>query len=164
MAMVKRLARHPNFTVWGTIMILATFSFIFIPSPAVQAHTICKTDIFGTKYDCRRHRHYRKARSRRKSGTRVYGYTKRNKLKCLGTVRAVGSQWVGAEGAKTSAIKAWREVVRFDSGEKFSDWANAKDVTQGCSQSSIGEVIGKVLYRCEVTAKPCKMSLTGDGR
>jgi hypothetical protein len=114
-----------------------------------------------TKYDCRRHRHKRRVRSRK---TRVYGYTKRNTLKCLGTVRAVGSQWVGADGAKNSAIKAWREVVRFDNGEKFSDWANAKDVTQGCSQSSIGEVIGKVLYRCEVSAKPCKMSLTGDGR
>jgi len=161
MAMVKRIARYPKFALWGTITILAAASFIGLPSPAAQAHTTCKTDVFGMKYDCRRHRHKRRVRSRK---TRVYGYTKRNTLKCLGTVRAVGSQWVGADGAKNSAIKAWREVVRFDNGEKFSDWANAKDVTQGCSQSSIGEVIGKVLYRCEVSAKPCKMSLTGDGR
>ena len=162
--MINQIARHPNFTVWGTIVFLAAASFIGMPSSAAQAHTICKTDIFGNKYDCRRQRHYRKARSSKNKSTRVYGYAKRKSLKCLGTVRAVGSQWVGADGAKSSAIKAWREVVRFDSGEKFSDWANAKDVTQGCSQSSIGEVIGKVLYRCEVSAKPCKMALTGDGR
>ena len=97
-------------------------------------------------------------------GTRVMAYSQREMLACLSRVRAVGSQWVGASGAQQSAIKAWREIVRFDSGEKFSDWANAKDVMQGCSRSSIGEVIGKVLYRCEVSADPCKMKLTSDGR
>ncbi len=162
--MINRIARHPKFTVWVTITLLAAGSFFYMTSPAAQAHTICKTDIFGGKYDCRAHRHYRKVRRRKNKSARVYGYTQRKKLHCLGRVRAVGSQWVGASGAKQSAIKAWREIVRFDSGEKFSDWANAKGVVEGCSQSSIGEVVGKVLYRCEVSAAPCKMKLTGDGR
>jgi hypothetical protein len=163
MTMINWLAWYPKLTVWVAITLLAAGSFFYITSPAAQAHTICKTDIFGNKYDCRRHRHYRKARRRKDKSTRVYGYTQRKKLKCLGRVRAVGSQWVGEEGAKNSAIKAWREIVRFDSGEKFSDWTNAKSIVEGCSRSSIGEVVGKVLYRCEVSAAPCKMKLTGDG-
>jgi hypothetical protein len=165
MTMINRIAWHPKLTVWITITLLAAGSIMFMTTPAARAHTICKTDIFGNKYDCRRHRHYRKVRRRKENkNARVYGYTRRKKLRCLGRVRAVGSQWIGADGAKTSAIKAWREIVRFDSGEKFSDWTNAKDVVQGCSQSSIGEVIGKVFYRCEVSATPCKMQLTRDGR
>lgn len=162
--MFRRITPRPNFMVWITITLLAAGSFIGVTTPAAQAHMVCKTDIFGGKYDCRKHRHYRKARRRRDRSTRVYGYTKRRKLHCLRRVRAVGSQWVGEGGAKKSAVKAWREIVRFDSGEKFSDWTNAKDIVEGCSQSSIGEVVGKVLYRCEVSARPCKMKLTGDER
>lgn len=139
-----------------------------VSTPPSSAHALCKTDLFGNKYHCQTHRHYRKSR-RKSKASRVYAYTYKQKEReydwsCKRQVRAVGSQWISAKGAKASAIKAWREVVRFDYGERFSDWANAKDVTQGCAQSSIGDVIGKVFYRCVITATPCQMKLTSDGR
>ena len=175
--MINRIARHPKFTVWVTIVVSFMISTLLVDR--AQADDITwvwevksGTNGYQTKRRVKKVRRVKRKvrrvayneKAKTHDGTRVMAYSKRQKRTCLTRVRAVGSQWVGASGAKQSAIKAWREIVRFDSGEKFSDWANAKDVVQGCSQSSIGEVVGKVLYRCEVSAAPCKMKLTGDGR
>lgn len=174
--MINRIARHPKFTVSVTIVASFMLSTLLVGRAQAAEFTWAWEVQSGSNgYQAKRRvQKVRRARKARRvaykkeanthEGTRVMAYSQRQKLSCLSRVRAVGSQWVGASGAKQSAIKAWREIVRFDSGEKFSDWANATDVMQGCSRSSIGEVVGKILYRCEVSATPCKMKLTSDGR
>ena len=174
--MINQIAQHPKLTVWVTIVVSLMLSTLLVGrAQAAEFKWFWELQSGGNGYQVkhrvkqvRRVKKVRRVAYKKKAdtheATRVMAYSKRQKLSCLSRVRAVGSQWVGASGAKQSAIKAWREIVRFDSGEKFSDWANATGVMQGCSRSSIGEVIGKVLYRCEVTAAPCKMKLTGDGR
>jgi len=174
--MINQIAQHPKLTVWVTIVVSLMLSTLLVGrAQAAEFKWVWDVQSGSNGYQVkhrvkqvRRVKKVRRVAYKKKAdtheATRVMAYSKRQQLSCLSRVRAVGSQWVGASGAKQSAIKAWREIVRFDSGEKFSDWANATGVMQGCSRSSIGEVIGKVLYRCEVTAAPCKMKLTGDGR
>ena len=157
--------------LWSTwLLAMVLVLTLAATADTAQAHkTGCKHDIFGTVYGCRPHKHYRKVVRRRKTRARVRAYSHRDEEKeynwtCKRKVRAVGSQWIDAVGAKKSAIKAWREAVRFDYGERYGDWANAKGVAQGCSRSSIGQILGKVFYRCEISATPCRAPLTSDGR
>lgn len=79
-----------------------------------------------------------------------------NRNFCLGPVRGVGTQWIGTEGALEAAKKDWSERVRFDHGESFLDLTHAIDLESRCGRTSIGEVAGQVLYRCELIATPCK--------
>jgi hypothetical protein len=75
---------------------------------------------------------------------------------CAGKVRGLGSQWVGEAGALEAAKKDWMERVRYDLGESFLDLSHAEDFVRRCGRTSIGETLGQVLFRCEITARPCK--------
>lgn len=75
---------------------------------------------------------------------------------CLGPVRGVGTQWIGENGAMDAAKKDWAERVRYDHGESFIDLTHAESFEKRCGRTSIGEVVGQVLYRCEIIARPCK--------
>ena len=79
---------------------------------------------------------------------------------CLGRVRGVGTQWIGLEGAMDAAKKDWSERVRYDYGEIFIDLTHARDFESRCGRTSIGQVAGQILMRCEVFARPCKAELT----
>ncbi|WP_333790653.1 hypothetical protein [Sphingorhabdus sp.] len=78
------------------------------------------------------------------------------KKACLTPVRVVGSQWATEGGAEESAQKAWAEETRFSYGEAYMDLANAVGYQKRCARSSIGEVAGQTLMRCEVDAVPCR--------
>lgn len=82
--------------------------------------------------------------------------------KCLDKVHVVGSQWANEDGAEDSAKKAFMEEVRFRSGEAFMDVDHARDYEKRCTRSSIGEVAGAMLFRCEVAARPCRPPLKSD--
>ncbi len=75
---------------------------------------------------------------------------------CLEPIRGVGTEWIGQEGALQAARKDWMERVRYDHGERFIDMTNARDEVNRCSRVSIGEVAGRVMYRCEIWARPCQ--------
>lgn len=77
-------------------------------------------------------------------------------------VSVVGSQYLNEPGAEESAQKAWHEAVRFHHGEAYMDLARARDYRHRCSRSSIGEALGQIMHRCEVSAIPCKPPMTGD--
>ena len=77
-------------------------------------------------------------------------------VRCLEPVRGVGTEWIGQEGALTAARKDWMERVRYDHGERFLDMTNDRDEVSRCSPVSIGELVGKVMYRCEIWARPCQ--------
>lgn len=80
----------------------------------------------------------------------------RRHVQCLDRVTVVGSQWANEAGAEESAQKAFMEQVRWQSGEQFLDIRNADGYAKRCSRSSIGEVIGQTMHRCEVSARPCR--------
>jgi hypothetical protein len=75
---------------------------------------------------------------------------------CLEPIRGVGTEWIGQEGALKGARKDWMERVRYDHGERFIDMTNDRDEVSRCSRVSIGEVVGPVMYRCEIWARPCQ--------
>lgn len=79
-----------------------------------------------------------------------------SKAKCLDPVKVVGSQDIRLEAAEDSAKKAWSEHVRWESGEAFMDISNSIDYKSRCSRSSVGEALGAVLNRCEISASPCR--------
>jgi hypothetical protein len=76
--------------------------------------------------------------------------------RCLGPVSGLGTQWIGIEGALKAARKDWMERVRYDHGESFVDLSHAAEGGSRCGRVSIGAFLGKVMYRCEVVARPCK--------
>jgi hypothetical protein len=97
------------------------------------------------------------------SGTRVKAIEQREpepKKGCLAPVRVVGSQWATEAGAEESAQKAWAEAVRFNAGEAYMDLNNAVGYQKRCGRSSIGEMVGQTLTRCEVDAAPCRPPFT----
>lgn len=99
----------------------------------------------------------------KKDASAVMAYVKQETgASCLKPVRAVGSQWATESGAEESAQKSWREEVRFHHGESAADLDKAKEYARRCTKSSIGEVVGQSLYRCEVEAVPCRPGFTRD--
>jgi hypothetical protein len=80
--------------------------------------------------------------------------------KCLPPVRVVGSQWATESGAEESARKAWAEQVRFSHGESYMALEASQALKRRCTRSSIGEIAGQTLHRCEIEAMPCRPGLT----
>lgn len=74
---------------------------------------------------------------------------------CKPVVRVVGDQRTTEEGAREQADKAWMQEVRFRYGERYMLTARAKDARYACSRSSIGEIVGQTMQRCEIIAQPC---------
>jgi hypothetical protein len=92
----------------------------------------------------------------RRGKTRYYAPPVQDEPICRGPVRGLGTQWIGTEGAMDAAKKDWSERVRYDLGESYLDLLNARDFEARCGRTSIGQVAGQVMYRCEVIARPCK--------
>jgi hypothetical protein len=83
--------------------------------------------------------------------------------RCLPPVSGLGKQWVGLKGALDAAKKDWMERVRYDHGESFVDMSHAAGVGSRCGRVSIGSFLGRVMYRCEVIARPCKAAFVQGG-
>jgi hypothetical protein len=85
---------------------------------------------------------------------------------CLAPVSVVGSQHVTENGAEESAVKGWAEQVRFSHGEQFMDINSAEGYAKRCTRSSIGELAGQMLHRCQLVARPCRpaLSIKEDGK
>lgn len=75
--------------------------------------------------------------------------------RCLKPVSGLGTQWISAAGALVAARKDWMERVRYDHGESFVDMSHAAEVGSRCGRVSIGQFLGRVMYRCEIIARPC---------
>ncbi len=75
---------------------------------------------------------------------------------CLAPVSGLGTQWIGLAGALAAARKDWMERVRYDHGESFVDMSHAAGAVSRCGRVSIGSLLGRVMYRCEIIARPCK--------
>lgn len=103
----------------------------------------------------------RKAKPAPAEPTRVLAaeYRTEDVTRCLSPVRVVGSQWATQDGAEESARKSWSEEVRFSSGESFMDLNTAQNYRRRCTRSSIGEIAGQTLHRCEIEATPCRPGL-----
>lgn len=93
----------------------------------------------------------------------VYGWRQRHQphvpatddKHCKPLIRVVGDQRPTEEGAKEQADKAWMQETRFRYGERYMQMNQAKDRRYACSRSSIGEIVGQTMLRCEVIAQPC---------
>lgn len=83
----------------------------------------------------------------------------RRHVQCLDRVTVVGSQWATEAGAEEGARKSWMEQARWALGEVYMSIENAEGYAKRCSRSSIGEVVGQSLHRCEVSARPCRQAL-----
>lgn len=74
--------------------------------------------------------------------------------------RGLGTQWIGEAGALDAAKKDWMERTRYDHGESYLDLSHAIGFVKRCGRTSIGEVAGQTLFRCEILARPCKAQFT----
>ena len=84
---------------------------------------------------------------------------------CKPAIKAVGDQALSEDTARTAAEKHWMATTRWQAGERFMDFKNAKVIHIECSRSSVpvtNGVVGSVLpneHRCEIIARPCRPGL-----
>lgn len=84
---------------------------------------------------------------------------------CKPPLKAVGDQALSEDTARTAAEKHWMANARWEFGERFMDFKNAKVDRVECSRSSVpptNGVVGQVLpneHRCEIIARPCRPGL-----
>lgn len=68
------------------------------------------------------------------------------------TISAKGAQRPTESWARRTAIEAWGRDVRYDLGETYLSWSNAKNARVICNPSSIGGF----QIRCEARGIPCQ--------
>lgn len=83
---------------------------------------------------------------------------------CRASVSVVGSQGITTDAALASARKGWAEQVRFQFGEMFMDIELAQSLASRCSRSSIGELAGQTMHRCQLEARPCRSEMKAGDR
>lgn len=112
----------------------------------------------------RQYRDYSNWRQPQRYRPPVYGWRHRHQphvpsgepdKHCKPVVRVVGDQRPTEDGAKEQADKAWMQEVRFRYGERYMLTGQARDMRYACSRSSIGELVGQTMQRCEIIAQPC---------
>lgn len=84
---------------------------------------------------------------------------KQDEQVCAPPYKADGDQYVGEEGAKDQAEKAWSQSVRADYGERMMDIKHARDIHFACWRSSVGSLAGQTFHRCKIMATPCQAPL-----
>ena len=160
------ISAHYRLTIWATLVLALALSLTMAFSVEARAHSRCMVDVFGNKFDCLKHRHYRKRVIRRKSPVVLAHHSakwrreqERNRSEggphCLARIRIVGTQRLGNDRAKEDAVNIWREQVRYDHGSKFADFRNAKSVKTSCTQNRVGKTGGEYFFLCELSAVPC---------
>lgn len=86
-------------------------------------------------------------------------------MHCKPPLKAVGDQALSEDTARTAAEKHWMASARWESGERYMDFKNAKVERIECSRSSVpptNGIVGQVLpneHRCEIVARPCRPGL-----
>lgn len=137
--------------IWyGILVLLAVFVIWMVFAPPTRADSGASGRCYFT-YNKNGHRVRKCVRNYRSTGEEYSRYDL-----CKDKVRGLGTQWIGEQGALDAAKKDWMERVRYDHGEKFLDLSHAEDFVKNCGRVSIGEVVGQVMYRCEITARPCR--------
>ncbi len=161
------ICTHFRLTIWATLVVALALSLTMAFSVEARAHSRCKTDVFGNKYACVVHRHYRKRVKRRKPPVVLAHHSAKwrreqarlqraeNGPHCLARIRVVGTQRLGNARAKEDAVSIWREQVRYDHGSKFADFRNAKSVKTSCTQNRQGKQGSEYFHMCELSAVPC---------
>jgi hypothetical protein len=161
--------------IWRILVAVLVASLIVLWTMwtlAVNAHAgvrkICNTFTgeCWLEHDGRRaaprkvHRKRHKHRHRRKRRAEVRGYVQRETdsdgVKCKDTLTVIGDARPSEDGARDDAEKAFMRAARFRHGESWMSIENARDYAVRCSRASITEIVGQVMHRCELKAKPCR--------
>ena len=135
-------------------------ALVLLPTAAVAEQPFWADRAFGVHRQYRDYPHWRRPQRYRPP---VYGWRQYHKppvphehdKSCKPGVRVVGDQRPTEDGAREQADKAWMQEVRFRFGERYMLTTQAKELRYACSRSSIGELVGQTMQRCEIIAQPC---------
>ena len=127
----------------------------------------CRKDWDTIKRLVRKHRREPEVRSWRLEDIEVQAPTPRCPDR-KARVRVVGTEHHKEENARAAAEMAWKDEVRYEHGERFTNLEHAFDVRWGCTQSNTGNSLTarvaeklvdgiSVLLRCRLEATPCSV-------
>lgn len=117
-------------------------------------------------YRWRRHRAWHARRWRRRHRETVVRHVVQYEPTCHAVIIAAGDQAQTHKAATDNAVLAWQGRVRFRYGERYLNIQHARgprgrEPEVLCSQSSLPDAYrdkaGSTLYRCELSAKPCRV-------
>lgn len=106
-----------------------------------------------------RARHHKAKPKRRKPQVRAYVKREREDddgVRCKETLVVIGDARPSESGARDDAEAVFMRASRFRHGEAWMDPRNARDYAVRCARASITEIVGQVMVRCELKAKPCR--------
>lgn len=82
---------------------------------------------------------------------------RRPQTACKAVISEAGDQWVALFGdetlARSAADKAWRQHVRAEYGEQYTDLEYAREARYRCAPAGLGGF----MMRCDLTARPCRV-------
>jgi len=148
------------------LVLLALISFFMLMASNARSHTIPCGGLFEPT--CASVRHYHKRRVHRKKRRRkpeVRAFRRREKwvdrdsdrVICKDSVTVVGDARPSRAAAVSDAEAVFMRTVRFKhGGEAWMNIEAAKDYQIRCTRASITELVGQVMTRCELKARPCK--------
>lgn len=89
----------------------------------------------------------------------VRAYVKREDddgVRCKDMLTVIGDARPSEQGAREDAEAVFMRATRFRYGESWMTIENARDYAVRCSRASITEIVGNVMIRCEIKARPCR--------
>lgn len=140
---------------------IATVIAVCIVAPQVQAKTVRICNVwdhcwFEDDGKPTARRTYRK----RKPEVRAYVKREREHeddgIRCKETLTVIGDARPSEQGAREDAESVFMRASRYRHGESWMDPKNARDYAIRCARASITEIVGQVMVRCELRAKPCR--------
>lgn len=108
----------------------------------------------------------RHAKPRRKPEVRAYVKRERNhtheredddRISCKPEIVVIGDARPSESSAREDAEAVFMRSVRYRYGESYLSIANARDYASRCARASITEIVGQVMTRCEIKARPCSV-------
>jgi len=162
-----------HLTAWNVLVVLVLLALItYMLALKANAHQITCGGLFEPTCASVRHVHkrrYRKPRrhkhKHRRRRPEVRAYVRRDKwverdtdrVICKDSVTVVGDARPSRAAAVSDAESVFMRTVRFKyGGEAWMNIEAAKDYQIRCTRASITELVGQVMTRCELRAKPCK--------
>lgn len=151
-----------NIRPWQVFIVLIVLAIASVWALKAQAKPVKICNVFDHcwieddgKPVVHRKRHAHKKRRK----PQVRAYVKRDDddgVRCKDTLTVIGDARPSEQGAREDAEAVFMRATRFKYGESWMTIENARDYAVRCSRASITEIVGQVMVRCELRAKPCR--------
>lgn len=151
-----------NIRPWQIFLALIVLAAASVWALTAQAKPVKVCNIFDHCWiedDGKTAVHRKRHANKKRRKPEVRAYVKRDDddgVRCKDVLTVIGDARPSEQGAREDAEAVFMRATRFRYGESWMTIENARDYAVRCSRASITEIVGQVMVRCELRAKPCR--------